>query len=52
MGILGNGDTFEQRMGFLGCEDRRLAFLNRIARAPDGMGRISFNNMPGHKPVE
>jgi len=21
-------------------------------RASDGMGRISFNNMPGHKPVE
>ena len=39
-------------MGFLNRQDRRLAFFNGIARAPDGMGRISVNNMPGHKPVE
>jgi hypothetical protein len=39
-------------MGFLSCQDRSLAFLDRIARAADGMGRISVNNMAGHKPVE
>jgi hypothetical protein len=39
-------------MGFLNRQDRRLAFLDRVARAPDGMGRISVNNMAGHKPVE
>jgi hypothetical protein len=39
-------------MGLLSRQDRRLAFLDRVARAPDGMGRISVNNMPDHKPVE
>src|SRR5260221_14275084 len=39
-------------MGLLRRQDRRLAFLDRVARAPDGMGRISVNNMPGHQPVE
>ena len=39
-------------MGFLSRQDRRLAFLDRVARTPDGMGWISLNNMAGHKPVE
>ena len=39
-------------MGFLGCQDRRLAFLETVARAPDGMGRISVDNMSRHQPVE
>ena len=39
-------------MGFLSRQDRRLAFLDRVARASDGMGRISVNNMAGHQPVE
>ncbi len=39
-------------MGFLSRQDRRLAFLDCVARTPDGMGWISLNNMPGHKPVE
>ena len=39
-------------MGLLDRQDRRLAFLDRVARAPDGMGRIGFDNMAGHKPVE
>jgi len=39
-------------MGFLNRQDWRLAFLDRVARTPDGMGRISVNNMSGHKPVE
>ena len=51
-GFLGNGDAFEQRMGFLNRQDWRLAFLNRVARSPDRMGRISVDNMSGHKPVE
>ena len=50
--FLGNGDALEQRMGFLDRQDRRLAFLDRVARAPDGMGRIRFDNMAGHKPIE
>ena len=29
--FLGDGDALEQRMGFLGRQDRRLAFLDRIA---------------------
>jgi hypothetical protein len=39
-------------MGLLRRQDPRLAFLDRVARTPDGMGRISVNNMAGHKPVE
>src|ERR1700739_347769 len=31
--FLGNGDAPEQRMGFLNRQDRRLAFLDRVARA-------------------
>jgi hypothetical protein len=31
--FLGNGDALEQRMGFLSRQDRRLAFLDRVARA-------------------
>ena len=50
--FLGNRDAFEQRMGLLSRQDRRLAFLDRVPRAPDGMGWISLNNMAGHKPVE
>jgi hypothetical protein len=51
-GFLGNGNAFEQRMGLLSCQDRRLAFLDRLARAPDRIGRISLNNMAGHQAVE
>ena len=43
--FLGDGDALEQCLGFLDCQDRRLAFLDRVAWAPDGMGRISVNNM-------
>ena len=39
-------------MGFFSRQDRRLAFFDRVARAPDGMSRISIDNVPGHKPVE
>lgn len=50
--FLGDGDAFEQRIGFLNRQDGRLPFLDRVARAPDGMGRIGLNNMAGHQPVE
>src|ERR1700757_793048 len=50
--FLGNGDTFEQRVGLVSRQDRRLAFLDRLARTPDGMGRIRVDNMAGHQPVE
>jgi len=39
-------------MGFLSRQDGRLAFLDRVARAPDGMGWIGFDKMADHKPVE
>ena len=38
--FFGNGDALDQRMGLLDRQDRRLAFLDRVARAPNGMGRI------------
>ncbi len=50
--FLGNRDALDQRMGLLGRQDRRLAFLDRVARAPHRMGRIRVDNMAGHKPVE
>src|ERR1700739_2051350 len=50
--FLGNGDALEQRMGFLNRQDRRLAFLNRVPRTPDRMGRISLYNIAGTQPVE
>jgi len=50
--FLSSGNALEQRMGLLRRQDRRLAFLDRVARASNRMRRISFNNMPGHQPVE
>jgi hypothetical protein len=38
--FLGNGDALKQRMGFLRGQDRRLAFLDRVVRTPDGMGLL------------
>jgi hypothetical protein len=38
--FLGNGDALEQRMGFLNRQDRRLAFLDRVAWAADGMAGL------------
>ena len=39
--FLGNGDTFEQRMGLVSRQDRRLAFLDRVAR--DRMSLLKTN---------
>jgi len=51
-GFLGNRDALEERMGLFGCQDWRLAFLERIARATDRMGRIRFDDVAGDQPIE
>jgi hypothetical protein len=39
-------------MGFLDGQDRRLAFLDRVARASNRVGWIGVDNMSGHQQVE
>jgi hypothetical protein len=36
-------------MGLLNRQDRRLAFLDRVPRTPDGMGWISVNKGSPHE---
>jgi hypothetical protein len=50
--FFGNGDTLEQRMGLFCRQHRRFAFLERVSWTANRMGRISFDNMSGHQPVE
>ena len=42
----------DERAGFLPVEYRSLAFLLRIFRASDGMGRVGVQNVADYEPVK
>jgi hypothetical protein len=45
-------DRVEQRAGLVGVEHRRLALFYNVFGAAHRVGRIGFENMAGHQPIE